>query len=86
MQPDWVDNIHHWCTVYEVPFFFKQWGNFGADGIRRSKKANGREYKGKHWNGYPHHHQSLECISAIPLQQTEITSQQRDLFSVIRRP
>jgi protein gp37 len=28
-------------------FFFKQWGTWGADGIKRSKCANGKLLKGK---------------------------------------
>jgi protein gp37 len=36
-----------------VAFFFKQWGAWGADGRRRSKRANGREFEGQTWNNYP---------------------------------
>ena len=53
MQPAWVDNVQKQCAIAKVRFFFKQWGAFGADGIRRSKKANGRKYKGKHWDDMP---------------------------------
>jgi len=34
-------------------FFFKQWGTWGKDNKRRSKKANGREYRGQTWDGMP---------------------------------
>ena len=53
MKTAWVDNVKKQCTTAKVRFFFKQWGAHGADGIRRSKKANGREYKGKHWDEMP---------------------------------
>ena len=34
-------------------FFFKQWGVWGKDTKRRSKKANGREYRGRTWDEMP---------------------------------
>ncbi|EPX64856.1 hypothetical protein D187_000278 [Cystobacter fuscus DSM 2262] len=36
-----------------IPFFFKQWGAYGPDGIRRSKKENGRMLGDKEWNEFP---------------------------------
>jgi protein gp37 len=36
-----------------VPFFFKQWGAWGPDGRRRSKKANGRALDGQVWDEMP---------------------------------
>lgn len=32
---------------------FKQWGTWGADEIKRSKKANGKLFLSKEWNEYP---------------------------------
>jgi protein gp37 len=32
---------------------FKQWGAWGRDNRRRSKKANGREYRGRTWDEMP---------------------------------
>lgn len=37
----------------KVRFFFKQWGAWGEDGVRRNKKANGRIYNGRHWDQMP---------------------------------
>jgi len=34
-------------------FFFKQWGTWGADGIKRNKKSNGKKLLGKEWIQYP---------------------------------
>ncbi len=34
-------------------FFFKQWGAWGPDGKRRSKKANGRLLFGRIWDDLP---------------------------------
>jgi protein gp37 len=53
MQPRWADNLRSQCEKAGVAFFFKQWGAWGADGQRRSKKANGRSLAGKLWNEMP---------------------------------
>jgi protein gp37 len=53
MQIEWVRQIRDQCVSADVRFFFKQWGAFGADGVRRSKKSNGRELDGKVWNEMP---------------------------------
>lgn len=53
MQPEWARAIQRQCDAQQVTFFFKQWGGWGADGKRRSKKANGRELDGRQWNGMP---------------------------------
>lgn len=53
MMQAWADNVRHQCEAADVAFFFKQWGGWGVDGVRRSKKANGRELDGRTWNAYP---------------------------------
>jgi protein gp37 len=53
MKPEWAENVRHQCEAAGVAFFFKQWGMWGADGVRRNKKANGRELGGQVWNQYP---------------------------------
>lgn len=53
MQPGWVDNIRQQCDDAGVAFFFKQWGGWGADGKKRSKKENGRLLHGKTWDEMP---------------------------------
>lgn len=53
MRETWVDNIHQQCLEANVPFFFKQWGAWGPDGQRRSKKANGRALDGQVWDEMP---------------------------------
>ena len=50
MKPEWAENIQRQCEEQDIAFFFKQWGGWGADGKKRSKKANGRLLKGKIWN------------------------------------
>lgn len=53
MEPTWVANIHSACEEQGVAFFFKQWGAWSPDGLRRNKKINGREFLGRVWNGMP---------------------------------
>ena len=49
----WIDEIFQQCKQQGAAFFFKQWGTWGADEIKRNKKANGRIFRGKIWNEYP---------------------------------
>ena len=53
MNPQWVERIKGQCHTQQVDFFFKQWGGWGADGKRRSKKANGRLLAGRTWDQMP---------------------------------
>lgn len=53
MQPEWAIAIKKQCAEQDAAFFFKQWGAWGADGVKRSKKANGRILLGKEWNAEP---------------------------------
>jgi protein gp37 len=53
MKLEWVDGIKRQCDAAGVAFFFKQWGAWGADGAKRSKSANGREYRGRVWDAMP---------------------------------
>lgn len=53
MRPEWAQSVRDQCEQAGVPFFFKQWGSYGADGIRRVKRANGRELDGHVYNHMP---------------------------------
>lgn len=53
MDENWALNIKKQCTVQNVAFFFKQWGTWGVDGIKRNKKANGSKLQGKEWKEEP---------------------------------
>jgi len=46
MDPVWIDEIFDMCTEADAAFFFKQWGG-------KNKKAAGRSYRGKTWDGMP---------------------------------
>lgn len=53
MKYKWIESIKNQCEEGDVAFFFKQWGGWGADGVRRSKKKNGRVFAGRIWNQMP---------------------------------
>lgn len=53
MEKKWVLNIKQQCEEKDVAFFFKQWGTWGADNVKRNKKLNGKEIDGKIWQQYP---------------------------------
>ena len=53
IEESWITEIHKQCEKYGTAFFFKQWGAWGQDNKRRSKKANGRVYRGRTWDEMP---------------------------------
>jgi protein gp37 len=53
MRPEWARNVQRQCDAANVSFFFKQWGAYGEDGVRRSKKSNGRLLDGRQWDQMP---------------------------------
>ena len=53
IKEKWIDEIYDQCDAYNTAFFFKQWGTWGKDNKRRSKKANGRIYRGQTWDEMP---------------------------------
>lgn len=53
MDESWVLDIQKQCYEQNVAFFFKQWGTWGADGIKRNKKMNGSKLLGKEWKEEP---------------------------------
>lgn len=69
MHPDWARSIRDQCDVADVPFFFKQWGNwchpsqlpadvdgsgsFLDDFINVGKKRAGRELDDRTWDEMP---------------------------------
>lgn len=47
MQEAWALNIRRQVEEQGARFFFKQWGTWGADGIKRNKHANGKLLNGE---------------------------------------
>jgi protein gp37 len=53
MKLAWLENVRRQCERFGVAFFFKQWGGWGADGMKRAKRHNGRELHGRTWDAMP---------------------------------
>lgn len=53
MKQEWVSSIRRQCEEAGSTFFFKQWGTWGADGVKRNKHLNGRVLEGTVWDNYP---------------------------------
>ncbi|MGH1600822.1 DUF5131 family protein [Campylobacter majalis] len=53
MKEEWAISIRNQCNKQNVAFFFKQWGAWGSDGVRRNKKINGSLLDGKIYKDYP---------------------------------
>lgn len=53
MKQSWADAVRQQCEAQGSAFFFKQWGGWGADGVKRHKKANGRLLHGRTWDERP---------------------------------
>jgi protein gp37 len=66
MKPAWARTLREQCEADDIPFFFKQWGEWvpteesqlsddeqQVDLIRVGKKVAGRIFEGKTWDGLP---------------------------------
>jgi protein gp37 len=57
MHPHWARSTHDWCLILGIPFFFKQWGEWGqVEGQLQwkvGKKYSGRLLDGKEFNDWP---------------------------------
>lgn len=63
MHPDWARSLRDQCVAAEVPFFFKQWGEWMPENcvppkpevrsIRVGKARAGRLLDGREWNEFP---------------------------------
>jgi protein gp37 len=56
MRPEWAEIVKRQAIEQGVAFFFKQWGAWGPDGVRRDKKRNGRLLSGTQWDELPYSH------------------------------
>ncbi|GHT74645.1 hypothetical protein AGMMS50262_08040 [Bacteroidia bacterium] len=53
MNKEWLVNVKTQCEEQKVAFFFKQWGTWGEDGVKRNKKLNGSKFLGREWKEEP---------------------------------
>lgn len=54
MNRYWVTAIRDFCQEHQIPFFFKQWGEYDHDGQRVGKKNADRWLDGRKWDEMPH--------------------------------
>ena len=47
MKEEWVLSIKNQADMAEKAFFFKQWGTWGSDGVKRNKHVNGKRLQGR---------------------------------------
>ena len=52
-EAGWFRTLRDQCVSAGVSFFFKQWGEHGADFIKIGKKQAGRILDGREWNEFP---------------------------------
>jgi len=53
MKEEWAVSIMKQTEEQGAAFFFKQWGAWGSDGVKRSKKTNGKLILGKVYQTMP---------------------------------
>ncbi len=53
MKEEWVLSIKQQVEGQNALFFFKQWGTWGSDGIKRNKKLNGKKLNGQIYQSMP---------------------------------
>ena len=53
MKPEWVMSIKGQAEQQGSAFFFKQWGTWGSDGVKRNKHANGKLIDGQVYQTMP---------------------------------
>jgi protein gp37 len=53
MKEEWVLSIKEQTEIQGSAFFFKQWGTWGSDGVKRNKHENGKLINGKVYQTMP---------------------------------
>jgi protein gp37 len=53
IKKEWVLSIKDQTEKQKADFFFKQWGTWGSDGIKRDKHTNGKKLNGKIYQQIP---------------------------------
>lgn len=53
MQAEWVRSLRDQCKEADVPFFFKQWGEYNEHGEKVGKDKSGRLLDGVEYNEFP---------------------------------
>lgn len=81
MQIEWARDIRDQCVEQGVAFHFKQWGAFGADGVKRPKKKNGRDLDGRTWDEHPG--SSALVPATVDLASAQVPQREVDLVATV---
>lgn len=73
MHPEWARCIRDQCLAAGVPFFFKQWGTYDANGKRVGKWISGRLLDGRTWDAMPTQ-TVAKCQRSLPCGEDESQS------------
>lgn len=65
MKKEWALNIKEQCDEQNIAFFFKQWGTWGEDNKKRSKKENGHTINQKEYREMPFQNSKKEIHISI---------------------
>lgn len=52
-SPQWFRSLRDQAVAAEIPFHFKQWGEWDPTGTKVGKKVAGRELDGRTWDEFP---------------------------------
>jgi len=53
IKKEWVLSIKEQTEKQKADFFFKQWGTWGSDGVKRDKHTNGKKLNGRVYQQIP---------------------------------
>lgn len=79
LHPSWVRSLRDRCYVAQVPFFFKQWGEFDySKGFaeRVGKKQSGSMLDGKQWKEFPNNSRQVANKIITEMQSAGLSPDQ----------
>ena len=79
LHPSWVRSLRDRCYVAQVPFFFKQWGEFDySKGFaeRVGKRQSGSMLDGKEWKQFPDNSRQVANKIITEMQSAGLTPDQ----------
>jgi protein gp37 len=53
MKQEWIESIKEQAQKQNAIFYFKQWGTWGSDGVKRNKHENGKLLNGQIYQTMP---------------------------------
>ena len=66
MKVEWARGVRDQCQCQGVPFFFKQWGAYDEEGVRKGKSAAGRRLDARTWDELPQPDAGAVNLRTVP--------------------